>query len=778
MDLSKGYVYLGSSDDFKYSLYTKIGKCNNIKNRLDTYNTSFPHYGFSPYMIIVCPSLNFSNDIEKILHKYLIDDNLWNLNDKDKDKYFNGGIEWFNNQYSSDDIKYILDDYNYEYNILEGVELEKFIEKEKRINYKNQQKYYEEYINFNGDKKEEIEENKVYKKKYNKRQYQIDIINYCYVILNNIHKIYLELATGGGKTYIMFKIFQHINPNFIVIFSPRKKINKQNTNKDYLSILDDKYKILNYSESNKEERKDFFKSKEKRILVSCSQSSKKIYNFITKYNIKNIFVWFDEAHWSVGEWLDKNDDEKVKKYKSEPHRKFWLEDKKYILNRMFVSASPNKDLIKINKNIYGELYNPINVKELIAQKWLCPAIPYQFAYPKTKDDINICNYIIHQFEQKKRNWGFCFHALQINAFNQFYNHFIKYKNNKTNVKPYLLVGDDFFDIFKSKNICDKIIIKTINSIFSTKFTVKNLKDKTKKKELVMKIDSLKQKYNEIKQYYKNTNNSYNERNKYSYKDIDNYQENINSIAYVVQKYSMGYDFKGIDYIIIADNKLSYKDIIQCLGRGFRSDKLGEGGRNKNKVLHIHIPAYYENTKNLNKKYSFKEIKKVLIYLLEYIGIDFETLFMNFNKYYKSNFNTGYDNKGQEEMKTQLLNLLYEANIFRKKNLKDINKFCINNKIDTIDKYKTFVLKYYHRRYEKNIYDYDGFKWKPICEALNKKYYSNIEECNTSANKINDELLLKYTEEEYDYIVQEYKWKDYHKHDKKIPPYNKLEEHYY
>ena len=45
------------------------------------------------------------------------------------------------------------------------------------------------------------------------------------------------------------------------------------------------------------------------------------------------------------------------------------------------------------------------------------------------------------------------------------------------------------------------------------------------------------------------------------------------MAYVVKKFSMGYDFEGIDYIIFTDRKTSYKDIIQSIGcRGLRSDK--------------------------------------------------------------------------------------------------------------------------------------------------------------------------------------------------------------
>ncbi len=753
-------IYFSSSDDLKDTSYTKIGKTENIKDRLDTYKTSFPFYGFIPYIIILCSAINATN-IESVLHKELLNENVWHLNKENEE--FNGGHEWFINKYTTEEIKEILEKYDYKYTILEDIKLEEFIKEEKRIIRENQKEYFKKLKTFEGIEKEKP------KKEYQERQYQGDIINYCYDALIRLHKIYLELATGGGKTYIMFKLFQRIKPDFIVIFSPRKKINSQNTNENYLSIIDEDYEVLNMSDSTEMERETFFKSKNKRIVVCCSQSSKKLYNLILEHKIKNIFVWFDEAHWSFGEWLNKEDDEKVNKYKQEPHRKFWLEDTTQINYRMFVSASPNKDLSKANENIYGELYNSISVKELIKQGWLCSAVSYQFAYPKDKDDVDIINYILNNFKEDNRNWGFSFHSKQINAFNLFYKHFKKYKKNKTETKPYLLIGDDFYNIFKPGFKIEKVFDdKKLKEIFDEK----TLKLKTKDLEKLIK--ELKKKYEEVEKFYNNKNKE----NTYLYKDIDNYENNKNSIGYVVQKYSMGYDFKGIDYIIIADNKMSYKDIIQCLGRGFRSDTSGDNGKNKDKVLHIHIPVYYEtDTKTKNRKYSFREIKKVLIYLIENVGIRFEDLMMQFNKHFKSNFKSGYDNTGQEEMKKQVLKLLYEANIFKKKQLKQVYKLCIENQIDTLEKYNEFVRKNEYLRLEKNIYDYKGFKWKPICDKLDKNYYSSIKECNSSADKINDKLSNELGEE-YEYIIEEYNWMKYNTHDPKIPPYNKLEEHYY
>lgn len=57
-----------------------------------------------------------------------------------------------------------------------------------------------------------------------------------------------------------------------------------------------------------------------------------------------------------------------------------------------------------------------------------------------KDDII---YIISYFNEKNRIFGFSFHNKQKNAFNLFYKHYVQYKNNKTYIKPLLLVSDNF-----------------------------------------------------------------------------------------------------------------------------------------------------------------------------------------------------------------------------------------------------------------------------------------------------------------------------------------------
>ena len=349
---------------------------------------------------------------------------------------------------------------------------------------------------------------------WNEREYQTTIIEYCKESLKLNNKIYIELPTGGGKSYIVYNLFNHLKSNFILIVSPRKIVNEQNIKTKYLSILSETYKIFNYS--NDDNFEEFIKFKTKKIVVCCTKSFDKIYNKLIDSNIINILVWFDEAHWAIEDWIN------------EPNKKKLLEDNKYIKDCIFTSASPNKSIVNKNNHIFGELYSAIKVKELITLDWLANIESY--IYSENKENINNCKYLITDFVKKDRKFGFSFHNKQQNAFNLFYNHYTEYINDKTKVKPFLLVSD-----FNS----DQRLIE-------------------------IQLD-------------------------YNFRNIKTFENNPNSIGYVVAQYSMGYDFNNIDFISISDPKLSVKDIIQSIGRGIRPDQLGINGSNKYKKLILSLP---------------------------------------------------------------------------------------------------------------------------------------------------------------------------------------------
>jgi predicted helicase len=95
---------------------------------------------------------------------------------------------------------------------------------------------------------------------------------------------------------------------------------------------------------------------------------------------------------------------------------------------------------------------------------------------------------------------------------------------------------------------------------------------------------------------------------YIYNDIKTYESTINSIGYVVAQYSMGYDFKHLNFIHFGDPKLSLKDIIQSIGRGLRPDCL-DNGKNLLKELFISLPIFLDNTG------KYENIVEVIINIL-------------------------------------------------------------------------------------------------------------------------------------------------------------------
>ena len=62
--------------------------------------------------------------------------------------------------------------------------------------------------------KEKIKDN-IKKHDWYVREYQRNIIDNTIIKLNDIHKLYLELATGGGKSYIIYKIMYNILYNIM-----------------------------------------------------------------------------------------------------------------------------------------------------------------------------------------------------------------------------------------------------------------------------------------------------------------------------------------------------------------------------------------------------------------------------------------------------------------------------------------------------------------------------------------------------------------------------------
>jgi hypothetical protein len=505
---STGYIYIRYHESYDKYEACKLGKTQNIPDRDNTYVTGEILRGYFEAVFEV-PIENMGN-IE-----HLLQNEFRELNIK-----IDGATEFYNKK-----IITLVEPYL----IKHGVQYKKLTKQEINDLVRcNRVRDIRSLINIQKSKRTN-------KYNWNERDYQRNIINFSKDELLLNKKIYIELPTGGGKSYIVYNLFEYLKSEFIIIVSPRKIVNSQNISEKYLQILKDEYVTFNYSIDNNFD--EFMISSNKKIVICCTQSINKIYEKIILHNIINIAIWFDEAHWGIEDWLNSLSDDNN-------NISFWLLDNNRINYRIFTSASPNKPKILQNESIFGKLFSPIKVKELISLNWLSNIKPY--VYSENIMNVDNVKYIINDFSEKNRKFGFSFHNKQKNAFNLFYKHYILYKNGDTNIKPFLLVSDNF--------TCEK---------------------EPKLQEI--KLD-------------------------YNYNDIKTFESCINSIGYVVAKYSMGYDFNKLDFMCLSDPKLSIQDIKQCIGRGIRPDEFGENGSNKEKILIVSLPVYIDENGN-NK--SFK-----------------------------------------------------------------------------------------------------------------------------------------------------------------------------
>ncbi|ADO67418.1 hypothetical protein crov384 [Cafeteria roenbergensis virus] len=691
----KEYIYI--IDYFKLDLQQaiKIGSTKHPHSRLAAYQT---------YMFINMNYTKLYEIIESKLNCYQID----NLIQQAFNKYKiinvtgEGGTEWYqSNKVSAQSIENLFNINNIKFKLVNIDDCPN--ESEDGLQH---------YCNtemFDIIKETLILKNKLGYINNTIRDYQQPIINYLYnkLILNN--KIYLELATGSGKTFITFELLNRLKPDIIICFSPRTKINSQNISQKYLDKLENQYYPVNFS-TNKN-IKNLYDKYNKLIITCCTQSADVLYQIIKDINFNNIFIWFDEAHWGVEEsWLD-NNIESIK---------FWLEDDIKIKYRLFTSASPDNSIVTSNYNIFGELYNPIKVKDLIEQQWLCPIIPYIFE-TFTNDNINLSKYIIDNFTKLNKTYGLSFHSRTSNAYKLFKLHYNLYLNNNTLIKPYLIIGDN------NQKVNEKI--SRINN------------------------------------------------NQYNFTNLNNFMANTNSIAYTVKKLDMGWDFKKLDFICFSDSKLSSKDIIQCIGRGTRPDKNGVNGKNLNKNLAVLLPIFINN---LDDKTDFTQIINVLKYLILDIGLDIKKALINKNYNKETDIvpNNNVNYKGSDEIGAKILKLLGYKN-----NLKELYGIMRKNKIYNDVDYHKFINDNKHLQLKKQVYDYEGFKWKQVVDINGDKYYNTYQECVDAIKKIIDNLNNKYINnekllEEILIEIEENGNRELNKYNYKIPPYDKLKEYFY
>jgi hypothetical protein len=381
--------------------------------------------------------------------------------------------------------------------------------------------------------------------------------------------------------------------------------------------------------------------------------------------------------------------------------------------RIFTSASPNRKLVLQNISIFGILYKLIGVRGLINLGYLCDVKTYIFDIQR--ENVKIINYVLNTFNEQKKKYGFSFHSRQKNAFNLFRVHAEMYnlKESNTTTKPFLLIGD----------VHDPELMQQINNI---------------------KLD-------------------------YNFRSIRLFEREENSIGYVVQQYSMGYDFPKLDFVVFPDNKTSYQDIVQCLGRGLRIYK--------DKYLSILIPAFISEENINNSEYRFKQIINVIKYLIKEVEIDFEEIkFDNTASTSEEGIKTeGEKYEGVNNIRAKLLEIL-ELN--KRFNYNEFVSHLIQNNINNHDKY----FEYYNYIKDNNEMllvrlpknpstEYANMAWRDVDK--NRDLYYNLEECVSVLSKLEENETVSEDISDLDY---EEKTTYLHKIDNRFPIM--CYEHYY
>ena len=641
--MSIGYIYIRDNEWFKQSNVYKVGITSSIKDRENTYITSELYRGY--YVKI------YELNVNKIQLQFI--DNLIKHDFKHYNIYYNGGTEFYN-RIIIDEIEAYLNKNNI-----------KFISKNvDELNRKN--RIIDNYSKL-------IKNIFQIKNKNVLRDYQIEAINYISNELNKNYKIYLCLATGAGKSLIAFNVISKLKPANILIFSPRIAIKKQNGDNKYL-------KYLNGFECN--------------VYNYCYQSYKNIYDLIITNNIKDIFIWFDEAHYALDNWIDDKDEIK----------QFFLKDTNHINNRLFTTASPNKEFVINNKKIYGELYEPIRYNELKEKGYLVEIKVEIFERETNIENINYNSLIFNTFNNGKK-LGLSFHNCCESAFIYYLHHVKAFNNGEIDIKPYILVNEDF---------------------------IKN------KKEL-------------------HAINYYDDINEFE-KEVDKKQK---AIGYLVAKYSMGYDNKNIDIIYFTDYKLSSKDIIQSIGRGTRISD------DKDKNLRVILPTNINN--DIAKEYKkIENVLKYLLLEIEIdydnikcFKID-KKIFSDYCSDQKHNIEIIEDTNEKSNINTMKHDIIAKANEWNTSKL--IKQLKIND-IHNFEDYKNYrdLNKKLNLPDINELLEFQNFNFKDT--YINKEecpYYYEKYECIEIIKQNEDYFILN------DVIDDNDKIKYLNSIDKKIP----------
>jgi len=468
--------------------------------------------------------------------------------------------------------------------------------------------------------------------------YQIKYIDNAITELLINNKCIVKSPTGSGKTLICFNIianiYRHLSENdtkeikhFNVIFlTPRLKlcaqsiysnsrnksidiaietdkddnIDNRNTNKsdinyinntELLSINGVVVKYLEYnSKVAKKTQEEIFKNPNFNFISSTYQSLDNLVDFIEAHKIPIDLIVYDEFHY-IYNW--KSGTKTSKKFIENP----------LFAKKLFLSATPYKKQEE-NIELYGKLLNFVSIKELIEAGHLCTLEPMvEIDLDENNDDGKDFNRNDNSIAKYKKlpqmlNEGFTKYNKQkaIIFCNTTKNCYDLYDNLNNELNVGKLDGDDkYIKIFQP--YVGMLKNKLLN--ISTNNTLGNILN-----EEINNNSDDSENTNEANELMEIETNITDENIKTINKVLEEYEKYTKQcILITCKKIDLGYDHKPIDFVIIADNKQSYIDLAQSIGRGIRK-------YNQNKICHVLLPIKLKDIREGNFKSAINYLEYI------------------------------------------------------------------------------------------------------------------------------------------------------------------------
>ena len=409
--------------------------------------------------------------------------------------------------------------------------------------------------------------------------------------IKNHKKCIIKSPTGSGKTVMIYWIIAKLYKALgcpkqfnITLSAPFTKLCSQSiTDEDNINILKAHNMNANYMQYDYKNKyiteKELTKTKNNinyiNFISVCNPSMLNFINFIDDENIKINISIYDEFHY-IKNWENaKNENNKCLKSSN-------------VEFMLFASATPYKS--QENKTeIYGEVIDKITLKELIRLKYLCPIIPI----------VAINNGNSKDPEEVK---------LQ-KAFGKYYKfpYMIKEAFVKYNKKKAILFCNNTANCYEMYDLLNsrKDILENIKVFYPyVSRSVKKNNDIESNSDIELNSDIESNSDIDLTEEETVINLEEKQNIETVLKEYENCIEPC--ILITCRKISVGYSHSPIDFVIIADNKVSITDISQAIGRGVRLHYL-------NKLCHVLLFNSYHSS-----------IKSFIEYFQNNVGLNIES----------------------------------------------------------------------------------------------------------------------------------------------------------